>query len=52
MVFPQKKPELKTGHDINLRFVHNNAGDPPFFNGYTLYFDNYEAIVGELGVGK
>ena len=52
MVFPQKKPELKTGHDINLRFVHNNAGDPPFFNGWTLYFDNYEAIVGELGVGR
>lgn len=51
MVFPQKKPELKTGHDINLRFVHNSLGDPPFFNGWTTYFDNYESIVGELGVG-
>jgi hypothetical protein len=51
MVFPQKKPELKTGHDINMRFTHNNTGDQPFFNGWTLYFDNYEAIVGELGVG-
>lgn len=51
MVFPQKRPELKTGHDIDLRFTHNNTGDQPFFNGFTLYFDNYESIVGELGVG-
>jgi len=51
MVFPQKKPELKTGHDINLRFTHNNSGDQPFVNGWTIYFDNYESIVGELGVG-
>jgi len=52
MVFPQKKPELSTGHDINIRFTHNNSGDQPLFNGLTLYFDNYESIVGELGVGR
>lgn len=51
LVFPQKDPQLVTGHDINLRFVHNNAGDPPYFNGWTIYFNSYETYVNELGVG-
>ena len=47
--FPQGKGALNTGHDINLRFMHNNAGDPPMFNGWTVYWNSYESIVNELG---
>ena len=46
--FPQNNPELNTGHDINLRFSHNSAGDPPYFNGFTLYFNSYQSIVNEI----
>lgn len=49
--FPQRG-NLNTAHDINLRFMHNNAGDPPIFNGWTLYFNSYESIVNELGVSR
>jgi hypothetical protein len=43
------RDELNTAHDINLRFLHNSAGDPPFFNGWSLYFNSYESIVNEIG---
>lgn len=49
--FPQRG-HINTGHDINLRFMHNNAGDPPIFNGWTIYFNSYESIVNELGVSR
>lgn len=49
--FPQRG-RINTGHDINLRFVHNNAGDPPIMNGGTIYFNTYESIVNELGVSR
>jgi hypothetical protein len=41
-------PERRTGHDINLRFSHNSTGDPPFFNGWTLYFNMIQDIVNEI----
>jgi len=41
-------PERRTGHDINLRFTHNSTGDPPFFNGWTLYFNMVQDIVNEI----
>lgn len=50
--FPQGKGSLNTAHDINLRFMHNSAGDPPIFNGWSIYFNSYESIVNELGVGR
>jgi len=40
--------EKKTGHDINLRFTHNSASDPPFFNGFTVYFNLVQSIVNEV----
>jgi len=47
LTFPLKN-QKKTGHDINLRFTHNNLGDPPYFNGWTLYFNSVESIVNEV----
>ena len=41
-------PERKTGHDINLRFMHNTLGDPPIFNGWVLYFNEIQSIVNEV----
>lgn len=49
--FPQRG-QINTGHDINLRFMHNNSGDQPYVNGGTLYFNSYESIVNELGVSR
>ena len=46
--FPQKEPSLRTGHDINLRFTHNSTGDPPYFNGWTVYWNSYQSIVNEI----
>lgn len=40
--------DKKIGHDINLRFTHNNVGDPPYFNGFTLYFNSVQSIVNEI----
>lgn len=40
--------QKKIGHDINLRFTHNNQGDPPFFNGFTIYFNNVQTLVNEV----
>lgn len=40
--------QKKIGHDINLRFTHNNQGDPPYFNGWTLYFNSVQSIVNEV----
>ena len=40
--------QKKIGHDINLRFTHNNQGDPPYFNGFTLYFNSVQSIVNEV----
>ena len=47
LVFPGKD-HRKIGHDINLRFMHNNKGDPPYFNGWTLYFNNAQQLVNEV----
>lgn len=44
----QLKNQRKTGHDINLRFTHNSPGDPPYFNGWTLYFNNVQSLVNEI----
>lgn len=46
LVFPGK--DRQVGHDINLRFTHNSVGDPPYFNGWTCYFNNVEALVNEI----
>lgn len=35
--------------DINFRFVHNDFGDPPIFNGLTVYFIITENLPNELG---
>lgn len=40
--------EKKKGHDINLRFTHNTLGDPPFFNGWTVYFNSIQSLVNEV----
>jgi len=45
----KQRAELQSGRDINIRFVHNDYGDPPTFNGCTLYFTVIESIVNELG---
>lgn len=45
--FPAKDI-VKLGHDINLRFTHNNTGDPPFFNGFTIYFNMKQSLVNEV----
>lgn len=47
LTFPGKD-ERKVAHDINMRFTHNNAGDAPFFNGWTLFFNNKQALVNEI----
>lgn len=47
LVFSQEYLKKK-GHDINLRFTHNSAGDPPFFNGWVVYFNNVQSIVNEV----
>lgn len=43
-----QKDNRKTGHDINLRFTHNSPGDPPYFNGWTIYFNNIQQLVNEV----
>lgn len=48
IAFPQKG-QLVTSRDINYRFVHNDYGDPPTFNGITTYFTITESVVNELG---
>lgn len=48
MAFPQL-PKQVSGRDINFRFVHNDYGDPPIFNGLIVYFSIVEALVNELG---
>lgn len=40
--------DLKEGHDINFKFVHNDGGDPPAINGQSTYFKIQELIVNEL----
>lgn len=47
LTFPAKDVR-KLGHDVNLRFTHNNTGDPPFFNGWTIYFNNKQGLVNEV----
>lgn len=44
----QLKNQKKIGHDINLRFTHNSFADPPYFNGWTLYFNSVQSIVNEV----
>lgn len=46
--FPQALEQVK-GRDINFRFVHNDNGDPPIFNGLTVYFQITENLPNELG---
>lgn len=48
VAFPQKQ-QLASGRDVNFKFVHNDYGDPPVFNGITVYFTIVESIVNELG---
>lgn len=48
LTFPSKDIR-KLGHDINLRFTHNNTGDPPYFNGWSIYFNNKQPLVNEVG---
>lgn len=45
--FPTKA-QLAEGHDINYKFVHNDGGDPPAFNGLSTYFKIQELVVNEL----
>lgn len=40
--------QLKEGHDINYKFAHNDAGDPPAINGMSTWFKIQELIVNEL----
>jgi len=49
--FPQRG-ELIKSRDIDVRLVHNDYGDPPSVNGFTVYFAVAESIVNELGEDK
>lgn len=40
--------DLKEGHDINYKFVHNDGGDAPAINGMSTWFKIQELIVNEL----
>jgi hypothetical protein len=42
------KTQKKIGHDINLRFTHNSSGDPPYFNGWEIYFNSVQSLVNEV----
>jgi len=46
--FPQGI-EATIGRDINFRFVHNDVGDAPIFNGIIVYFIITESLPNELG---
>lgn len=48
LAFPQVK-QLVQSRDINFRFTHNDYGDPPIFNGLTVYFQITESLPNELG---
>lgn len=49
--FPQRDALIKS-RDIDVRLVHNDYGDPPAVNGFTIYFALAESIVNELGESK
>lgn len=40
--------QLNEARDINYKFVHNDGGDPPAFNGLSSYFKIQEIVVNEL----
>lgn len=40
--------QLKEGHDVNYKFVHNDGGDAPALNGMSTYFKIQELIVNEI----
>lgn len=40
--------QIVNGHDINYKFVHNDAGDAPALNGMSTYFKLTELIVNEI----
>ena len=42
-------PSAVIGRDMNFRFYHNDSGDPPIFNGLTVYFTITENLPNELG---
>lgn len=44
--FPTIRPQ--EGHDINYKFVQNDAGEPAAFNGLSTHFKIQELIVNEL----
>lgn len=46
LVFPQGN-QLIEGRDINYKFVHNDTGDAPIFNGLSTYFNVNESIPNE-----
>lgn len=46
LVFPQAG-QLIEGRDINYRFVYNNAGSEPVFNGLVTYYTITEAVPNE-----
>jgi hypothetical protein len=47
LTFPGKEIQKK-GHDINLRFLHNSLGDPPYFNGWEIYWNIVQSLVNEV----
>lgn len=47
MIFPQGG-QLVEARDIDYKFVHNDAGDPPVINGLTTYFSMSEMFVSEV----
>lgn len=46
MIFPQSGQRLE-GRDIDYKFVHNDAGDPPAVNGITTFRTLTEMFVTE-----
>lgn len=47
LTYPLTAP-TKEGHDINYKFVHNDAGDAPALNGMSTYFKLTELLVNEI----
>lgn len=49
--FPQSG-QLKASRDIDVMLMHQDKGEPPAVNGFTIYFSLVESVVNEMGESK
>lgn len=47
LIFPTNN-QLQEGHDVNYKFVHNDGGDAPGFNGLSTHFKIQELVENEI----